>query len=123
MFNSTMLKEHESIFIPLSLESFRLRDPKPINPMFETLPDVEATLRKHFEIVDWQGVELLLAAAVAHYAPGEMLWLREIGPSRSGKTELLRAISAHSDCARMEAIGFIWLWLKIKISEKRVKIR
>jgi hypothetical protein len=73
-------------------------------PMMETLEQVKATLRQHFEIKDWQGVEIIIATAVAHYAPGEMLWLREIGPSRSGKTELLRAISGHPDCAKMEAI-------------------
>ncbi|MBL7127093.1 MAG: hypothetical protein ISS58_07860 [Dehalococcoidales bacterium] len=97
-------KNPESLSNPPKIENFSLEGPKPIDPMLETLSGVEATLRKHFEIVDWQGVELLLAAAVAHYAPGEMLWLREIGPSRSGKTELLRAISGHPDCARMEAI-------------------
>lgn len=86
------------------MSSSTILDPKPINPMLEILLGVEATLRKHFEIVDWQGVELILATAVAHYAPGEMLWLREIGPSRSGKTELLRAVSAHPDCEKMEAI-------------------
>ncbi len=91
-------------FIPLNIESSRLGRFKPNNPMLETLSEVVATLRRYFEIVDWQGVELILAVAVAHYAPGEMLWFREIGPSRSGKTELLRAISEHSDCAKMEAI-------------------
>jgi len=99
-----MFKEYESLFIPMNLESFRLGGVKPVNPMLETLHKVEATLRRHFEIVDWQGVELILATAVAHYAPREMLWFREIGASRSGKTELLRAVSAHPDCEKMEAI-------------------
>ena len=101
---SSTTHEEDELFIALNLENFRLGGAKPINPMLETLEGVKATLRKHFEIKDWQGVELILAAAVAHYAPGEMLWLREIGPSRSGKTELLRAISEHPDCAKMEAI-------------------
>ncbi|MFC1977615.1 hypothetical protein ACFLWS_05055 [Chloroflexota bacterium] len=104
MKSSTTPKEQDPLFIPLNLESFRLGTVKPDNPMLETMSEVEATLRKHFEIVDWQGVELLLATSVAHYAPGEMLWLREIGASRSGKTELLRAISENPDCAKMEAI-------------------
>jgi hypothetical protein len=73
-------------------------------PMIETLDQVKANLRQHFEIKDWQGVEIIMAAAVAHYLPGEMLWLRIIGPSRSGKTELLRAIAEHPDCAEIEAI-------------------
>jgi len=94
----------EPLFIPPDIESSSLEEPKPINPMLETLLGVKATLRKHFEIVDWQGVEIIHAAVVAHYAPGEMLWFREIGASRSGKTELLRVISEHPDCARMEAI-------------------
>ena len=75
-----------------------------ISPMEETLEQVKATLRQHFEIKDWQGVEIILATAVAHYIPGEMLWLRFIGPSRSGKTELLTAISEHNDCTEMEAL-------------------
>lgn len=74
------------------------------SPMVETLDEVKATLRQHFEIKDWQGVEIIMAAAAAHYLPGEMLWLRIIGASRSGKTEMLRAIAEHPDCAEIEAI-------------------
>lgn len=72
--------------------------------MIQTLEQVKRTLSAHFEIKDWQGVEIIFASAIAHYSPGEMLWLRIIGPSRSGKTELLRAISEHPDCAKIEAI-------------------
>lgn len=75
-----------------------------MTPMQETLEQVKATLRQHFEIKDWQGVEIILAAATAHFTPGEMLWLRFIGPSRSGRTELLRAIAEHDDCAEMEVL-------------------
>lgn len=75
-----------------------------ISPMEETLEQVKATLRQHFEIKDWQGVEIILATAAAHYIPGEMLWLRFIGPSRSGRTELLRAIAVHPDCAEVEVL-------------------
>ncbi|MFC1981106.1 hypothetical protein ACFLVN_02550 [Chloroflexota bacterium] len=76
-----------------------------MSPMEETLEQVKATLRKHFEVKDWQGVDIILATAVAHFIPGEMLWLRFIGPSRSGRTELLRAIAEdHDDCAEMEVL-------------------
>lgn len=75
-----------------------------MSPMEETLEQVKTTLRQHFEIKDWQGVDIILATAVAHYIPGEMLWLRFIGPSRSGRTELLRAIAEHPDCAEMEVL-------------------
>ncbi len=75
-----------------------------VTPMQETLNSVKSTLRKHFEIVDWQGVELIMAVAAAHYTEGEMLWLRLIGPSRCGKTELFRAIAGHPDCTKMEHI-------------------
>lgn len=75
-----------------------------VSPIQETLEQVKATLRQHFEIKDWQGIELILAVACAHYQPGEMLWFRIIGPSRSGKTELLRAIAEWPDCAKMEHI-------------------
>ncbi|MEE8619213.1 MAG: hypothetical protein V3S84_03700 [Dehalococcoidales bacterium] len=75
-----------------------------ITPMEETLEQFKATLRQHFEIKDWEGVEIILATAVVHYIPGEMLWLRFIGPSRSGRTELLRAIAEHPDCAEIEVL-------------------
>jgi len=75
-----------------------------ISPMEETLEQVKTTLRQHFEIKDWQGIDIILATAVAHYIPGEMLWLRFIGPSRSGRTEILRAIAEHQDCAEMEVL-------------------
>ena len=75
-----------------------------LSPMEETLEAVKTTLRQHFEIKDWQGVDIILATAVAHYIPGEMLWLRFIGPSRSGRTEFLRALAEHSDCAEMEVL-------------------
>jgi hypothetical protein len=75
-----------------------------ITPMEETLEQVKATLCQHFEIKDWEGVEIILATAVAHYIPGEMLWLRFIEPSRSGRTELLRAITEHPDCAEMKVL-------------------
>ena len=76
----------------------------PCSSISETLDRVKSTLRAHLEIKDWQGLEIILAVAVAHYVSGEMLWLREIGASRSGKTELLRAIASHPDCAKMEAV-------------------
>lgn len=62
------------------------------SPMFQTLLNVEETLRTYYEIKDWQGIRIILAVAVAHYVPGEPLWFRIRGASRSGKTELLRAI-------------------------------
>ncbi len=70
----------------------------------EQFLEVRSILKRHFVIVDWQGIILILAAAIAHYFLGEMLWLRIIGPSRSGKTELLRALAASPDCAKMETM-------------------
>lgn len=75
-----------------------------ISPMEQTLLDVQSTLYKYYEIKDWQGIQIILATAVAHYAPGQMLWLRVIGASRSGKTELLTAILKHPDCVPLEAV-------------------
>ena len=58
--------------------------------------------RQHFEIADEVGFTLIIAAAVAHQVPGEMLWLRLYGASRSGKTEVLRAIATHGDSTELE---------------------
>ncbi|MHA1835166.1 MAG: hypothetical protein ACTSV7_14415, partial [Candidatus Baldrarchaeia archaeon] len=70
----------------------------------KTLQDVESTLRSNFEIKDWLGVRILLAVAAAHYIPGEPLWLRIIGASRSGRTELLRALLKDEDSVEMESL-------------------
>ena len=72
--------------------------------MMETLNEFKHTLRRHVGIKYWQGVEIIVAAAVVHYLPGEMLWLRIIGASRLGKTEPLRAIPEHPHCAEIEAV-------------------
>jgi hypothetical protein len=61
-------------------------------------------LEKYFEVRDRMGFIIVLAAAVAHQVPGEMLWMRVYGASRSGKTELLEAIGKHSDSTDMETI-------------------
>jgi hypothetical protein len=75
-----------------------------VKPIVKILIGVEATLGKHFEIQDWVGVRIVLATAAAHYLKGEMLWLRLIGGSGSGKTELLRAILADPDSLALESL-------------------
>ena len=71
MTSSTTHEEDDPLFISLNLENFRHGGAKPIHPMLETLEGVKATLRKHFEIVDWQGIEIILAVTVAFYTLGE----------------------------------------------------
>ncbi len=59
------------------------------------IPEAEqfkSCINKHLCIDDWQALEIVLAATIAHKLKGEMLWLRIIGASGSGKTEILRAI-------------------------------
>ena len=58
--------------------------------MIPELVKFKDCLAKHFVINDWQAVDLIIAAAVSHKVKGEMLWLRIIGASGSGKTEILR---------------------------------
>ncbi|MFH1031632.1 MAG: ArsR family transcriptional regulator [Chloroflexota bacterium] len=71
-----------------------IRDFEPsLSPMQETLTDVQNTMHKYFEIVDWQGVQIVLGVTVAHYIKGVMLWFRFLGASRSGKTQILDAIT------------------------------
>ena len=60
-------------------------------------------LKEHFVIDDWQAVDILLAMVLCHKVPHtEMLWLRLIGASGTGKTELLRAIQAVSYTEKAE---------------------
>lgn len=61
-------------------------------------------LETYFEVKDKQGITIVLAMAVAHQIPGEMIWMRVYGASRSGKTELLSAIASHRDSTEMEVI-------------------
>jgi hypothetical protein len=63
-----------------------------------------STFNSYFHIEDETGFTTVLAIAVAHNIPGEMLWVRIYGGSRSGKTEILRAIAEHGDSAKMEVI-------------------
>jgi len=58
------------------------------------------------EIDDIQALDIVLAAAVSHKIPhSEMLWLRIIGASGSGKTELLRTMASQEGyCSTMESI-------------------
>jgi len=63
-----------------------------------------ATFRRYFHIPDEIGFSIVMACAIAHHIPGEMLWIRVYGGSRSGKTELFRAIAEQGDSAKMETI-------------------
>jgi hypothetical protein len=70
----------------------------------EALQKVEAILSDNYEISDWQGIRIILAVAVARYLPGEPIWLRVIGASRSGRTEILRALLSCEDAVEMETL-------------------
>ena len=63
----------------------------------ETYVNTLDALDKWLYIEDWQSINILLGSAAALYVPGDPLWLRYIGGSGGGKTEVLRAISAHAD--------------------------
>jgi len=63
-----------------------------------------STFNRYFHIADEKGFTIVIACAVSHHIPGEMLWVRIYGGSRSGKTEVLRAIAEHEDSAKMEVI-------------------
>lgn len=54
-------------------------------------------LDKWLYIEDWEAVNITLGTAAARYVAGDPLWLRIIGASGAGKTELLRAIAGHTD--------------------------
>lgn len=68
----------------------------------QMLQNLEELFGKYFEIQDWQGFRIIFAVACAHYLPGEMQWFRTVGGSGSGRTELLRALLASPDTAKME---------------------
>ena len=73
--------------------------------MIEEVERFEDLLTSNFEIDDLQAVELIIATAVSHKLKwSEMLWLRLIGASGSGKTELLRTLSYKPYSVTMETI-------------------
>jgi len=74
----------------------KLRSSLPTEGIGELLT-AEEVLNSNFTIVDWQVIRIIFSIAAALYVNGEMLWLRIVGASRSGKTEILRAIAAHRD--------------------------
>lgn len=61
---------------------------------------------KYLEVDDMQAVDIVLATAISHKIPqSEMLWLRIIGASGSGKTELLRTLATQDGyCTTVESI-------------------
>ena len=71
---------------------------------FRRLRDLEDLFAEYFEIEDWTGFRIILGVAAAHYIPGEMLWVKEIGASGSGKTELLRALLRSPKVTTVESV-------------------
>ena len=73
----------------------------------------EEQLYKILEIKDWEAVRIIIACVCAHFVEGTPLWVRLIGASRSGRTELLRTIISYgadkdpekSDVAEMESLS------------------
>jgi hypothetical protein len=62
--------------------------------MLNEVKEFENLLAGYFEVDDLQQVELVIAVAASHKIIGsEMLWLRVIGASGAGKTEMLRTLA------------------------------
>lgn len=61
-------------------------------------------LSQYLKSIDKVATTIVVAIAIAHCILGEMLWIRLYGGSRSGKTELLRAIARHPDSTELEVI-------------------
>lgn len=68
------------------------------------LDDILHIITSEFAVADIMQYVIVLGIAAAHYLPGEMLWVRIIGASRAGKTELLRCLTGHPDVAEMEML-------------------
>lgn len=90
-------KKPAALTLPISVTSTGKDLIPEESPMVETLNEVKATLRRHFEIKDWESVVMIPATAIAHYASGEMLWNSlplARGESETVLTEQLRTIGA-----------------------------
>ena len=60
--------------------------------------------QEHFEVPDTRAAVIVAGVAAAHYVPGEMIWLRVVGPSRSGKSELITSFLGHDDTTELEVL-------------------
>lgn len=73
--------------------------------MLKEVEQFEHLLTRYFELDDLQATRIVIAAAVSHKTVwNEMLWLRIIGASGSGKTELLRTLLKIPYAVPMETI-------------------
>jgi len=73
--------------------------------MISIAEQFKALFGKHLIIDDWQAVDIVLSIVVTHKLQGEMLWLRIIGASGTGKTELLRTLTSQDGyCATIESL-------------------
>jgi hypothetical protein len=72
--------------------------------MIASVERFKQLLRDNFEIDDIQAVDIIIAVAISHkLGTNEMLWLRVIGASGTGKTELLRVFEGQVPyCSKME---------------------
>lgn len=62
-------------------------------------------LDSHLIIDDWEAVDIILGMVASHKIPGEMLWLRLIGASATGKSEILSTISNQNGyCSKIESL-------------------
>lgn len=74
-------------------------------PEIKELTEFKRRLQQNFIIDDLQAVDLIMAIAAAHKIPGEMLWVRIIGASGTGKTEILRTLASQKDyCETFETL-------------------
>lgn len=74
--------------------------------MIKEVDKFKETLTRYLEIDDLEAVDIVLATAVSHKIPHtEMLWLRVIGASGAGKTEVLRSLAAQDGyCSSVESL-------------------
>ena len=68
------------------------------------LDDFLRLYREHFEVPDTRAAVIVAGVAAAHFVHGEMIWMRVVGASRSGKSELITAFSGHEHTTELEVL-------------------
>jgi len=72
--------------------------------MITEVEQFKSLLGERLIIDDWEAIDIILATVAAHKIQGNMLWLRVIGASGSGKTEVLRTLLTNNEyCAKGES--------------------
>ena len=121
MFSSTMLKENESLFIPLNLENFRQGSKKSVDSMPRIIEPYVSALIGASGISRHQAKTCFYYAVATHLLPEQlelMPILAIIGALGTGKSKLMAQLVKMVKQPKLIGGGLRWLQYGMYLSEK-----